>query len=216
MDITALLSPFKSLIDSLAADPINTLLTGHAGAEFGLPILILAVIGLVECLFGLKLLRLELLAFGFGAGFFLGNMLVGIDAIGNLLTAPWMKYALMGVLGIVCTILAYKFLRFALTLGVAAVTFFFLGPILVEVLSGALVGNIAAVVVGLILGLVAQKLLKTVVILVTTFSGAYLAAYAVSGLLQKYIIRVPYMTVIVLAFLAIVGLSIQIKGARKK
>lgn len=216
MDMTAILSPFKALFEGFTNSPMDTLLMGKAGEEFCLPILILVAIGLVECLFGLKLLRLELLLFGFGAGFFLGNLITGIDAVSGLLTAPWMKYALMGVLGILCTILAYKFLRLALTLGVAAASYFFLGPILAGMLPGALIGKIAAIVIGLVLGLIAQRLLKSVVILVTTFSGAYLTAYALSGILQKYIIRVPYMTVIVLAFLFIVGFSVQVKGIKRK
>ena len=216
MDMTAFISPFKAMIDSFAANPMDALLKGNAGAEIGLPILIIAVLGLIECLFGLKLLRLELLVFGFGAGFFLGNMIAEIDAVAGLLTAPWMKYALMGVLGIVCTILAYKFLRLALTLGVAAAAYFFLGPILGGMLPSPLIGKIVALVLGLVLGLIAQKLLKTVVILVTVFLGSYLTAYALSGVLQNYIIRLPSMTIIAFAFFFIIGLSTQVKGIKRK
>ena len=212
---STLLDTFKSLFAAFSANPMNALTTGNAGEEIGLPVLILVVVGLIECLFGLKLLRLELLCFGFGAGFFLGNLIAGIEGVGSLLTEQWMEYALMGVLGILCTILAYRVLRLALTLGVAAAAYFFLGPILGGMLPSELIGKIAAVVVGLLIGLIAQKLLKTVVILVTTFLGAYLAAYALSGVLQKYIIHLPYMTVIVLAFFFIIGFSTQVKGTGK-
>lgn len=216
MDLNAILSPLKALIEGFTNNPMDTLMKGNAGTTLGLPILIIAAVGLIECLFGLKLLRFELLAFGFGAGFFLGNLIAGIDAVAGLLTAPWMKYALMGVLGILCTIIAYKFLRLALMLGVAAAVFFFLGPILAGMLPSALIGKIAAGAVGLVIGLIAQKLLKTVVILVTTFSGAYLVAYAISGILQEYIIRIPYMTVIALAVFFIIGFSVQVKGVKRK
>ena len=216
MDITTVLSTIKALASSLSSDPVGALLSGNAGEEFGLPILILVALGLIECLFGLKLLRLELLLFGFGAGFFLGNLIAGIDGVASLLTAPWMKYALMGVLGILCTILAYKFLRLALVLGVAAAAYFFLGPILGGMLPSALIGRIAAVAAGLVIGLIAQKLLKTVVILVTTLLGSYLVAYALSGLLYRYVIHLPYMTAIVLAVFCIIGLAVQVKGIRHR
>ena len=214
--LATVLDTFKDLFAAFSANPMNTLTGGNAGEEIGLPLLILVAIGLIECLFGLKLLRLELLLFGFGAGFFLGNFIAGIEGVSELLTAPWMKYALMGVLGILCTILAYRFLRLALTLGVAAAAYFFLGPILGGMLPSALIGKIAAVVIGLVIGLIAQKLLKTVVILVTTFLGSYLVAYALSGVLQKYIIHLPFMTVIVLAFFFIIGFSTQVKGIKRK
>ena len=211
----AFLDVFKSLFDAFSADPLGTLTTGNAGDVFGLTIVILAAIGLIECFLGLKLLRLELLVFGFGAGFFLGNLIAGLEGVSSLLTEDWMKYVLMGVLGIVCTILAYRFLRLALTLGVAAASYFFLGPILGGMLPGKLIGKIVAVAIGLVIGLIAQKLLKAIVILVTTVLGSYLVAYALSGIAQKYVVRTEYMTVILLAIFFILGFTAQVKGARK-
>lgn len=214
--MNAIISAFKALVESFTSDPMGTITGGNAGTEFSLPVILFLIIGLIECLFGLKLLRLELLVFGFGAGFFLGNMIAGIDAVAGLLSADWMKYVLMAVLGILCTIIAYKFLRLALLLGVAAAVFFVLGPILGEVLASALIGKIAAGAIGLVLGLIARKLLKTVVILVTAFLGAYLVAYALSGFLQLYILRVPFVTAIALAVFFVIGLATQAKGVARK
>ena len=60
--MTAIISAIKTLFETLTADPIAALVTGNAGTEIGLPILIIAAIGFIEFLFGLKLLRLEMLA----------------------------------------------------------------------------------------------------------------------------------------------------------
>ena len=107
------------------------------------------------------------------------------------------------------------FLRLALTLGVAAASYFFLGPILGGMLPSELIGKIVAVAIGLVIGLIAQKLLKAIVILVTTVLGSYLVAYALSGIAQKYVVRTEYMTVILLAIFFILGFTAQVKGARK-
>ena len=98
--MNAIISSFKELIASFTENPMNTLITGNAGAEIGLPVLIVAAIGFIECVFGLKLLRLEMILFGFAAGFFVGDFLAGIDEVAALLATPEMKYALMGILGI--------------------------------------------------------------------------------------------------------------------
>ena len=214
--MNAIISSFKELIASFTENPMNTLITGNAGAEIGLPVLIVAAIGFIECVFGLKLLRLEMILFGFAAGFFVGDFLAGIDEVAALLATPEMKYALMGILGIVCTLLAYKFLRVALMLGVAAVVYIFLAPILATMLPSALIGKAVAVVVGLLIGAIARKMLKTMVILATTLMGAYLVAYSISGVLQNYIIRLPAMTIIAFAFFFIIGFSTQLKGIKKK
>ena len=215
MDFAAIIGIFKALFDSFSGNPIDALTTGNAGADFAPAIAILVALGLIECFFGLKLLRLELLAFGFGAGFFLGNLITDIEAVGSVLTEQWMEYALMGVLGIICTIIAYRFLRLALTLGVAAAAYFFLGPILTGMLGDKLIGTIAAVAIGLVIGLIAQKLLKTIVILVTALLGSYLIAYALAGFVQKYVASLPFPTAILLGVFFIIGFLSQVKGARK-
>ena len=217
MDIVATaLDTFKALFASLSSDPMGTLTSGNAGDVLGLPIAILVGVGLIQCFFGLKLLRLELLLFGFGGGFFLGNLVAGIEGVGALLTEPWMKYALMGVLGLICTIVAYRFLRLALALGVTAAAYLFLGPILGDMLGSEMMGTVAAIAAGLVIGLIAQKLLKTVVILVTTLIGAFLMAYALSGVLQAQVVHLSYMTVVVLGFFFMVGFTTQVKGIKRR
>ena len=208
--LNELIIPLKAIVADLSADPIGTLVTGRTTAITTTAVLLLIALGLVEALFGLKLLKIELLAFGFGAGFFVGNLLVAIDAIGSLLTESWMELALMGVLGLIFTILAYKFLRIALMLGVAAGIFLFAAPVLTGMLADEMIGKLAAGAVGLVIGSITLKLHKPVVMLLTSFLGAFLVSYAASGFMQEHILDLPFAAAILLAIVFIVGFFFQV------
>ena len=189
----------------------DTLLTGNLGATFSTVVIVFAVVGLLEALFGYSLLRLELVLGGFGAGAFLGNFLA-TGLLKTVIPAGTVTYMVMLVLGVIGALLAFKLFRLAVFLGVGFAGYTIAKSMLVPLLGlAAPIDIIAAVAVGVILGALALVFLRPIVILVTSLMGAFLVSFALSG-----IIPVPYINIILLAVVFLLGLLIQCRRARGK
>ena len=189
---------------------VDTLLTGNLGATFSITVLAVAAVGILEAFFGYSLLRLELILGGFGAGAFLGNLLA-TGLLKSVLPAGTVTYAVMLVLGVIGALLAFKLFRLAVFLGVGFAGFTVVKSVIASMALTPPVDTVAAVVVGIILGALALKFMRPIVILVTSISGAFLASFALSGLLP-----IPFANIIRLAVVFLLGLLFQSRRAKKR
>jgi hypothetical protein len=205
--ILASLAPF---IDAVKNFSVDTLLTGNLGNVFSLAVAILAVVGLVECLFGYPLLRIELVLAGLAAGMYVGDLLLGIEGIAALMTEAWMPWVLKGILGILIAFIAYKLFRVALFCAVGLTVFMFGRGIIAQFLTNGTLSLIVSIVAALLIALIALKLLKTVIMILTSFTGAFCVTYAVAGFLP-----IPHINLILLGLLFIVGVAVQIRVSKK-
>ncbi len=208
-------SSFQPLLDAFTSGSPDGLLTANFGNTFSLAVVILLLIGLVEALFGYKLLRIELTLGGFAAGAAIGGMLFNSGILYAYLNEVWMGWALMAVLGFIFTLVAYKLFRVALFLGVAFTVFSFASP-LVNQLLGTLVPipaviTVVAVLVGLLVGFLSLKLLRTVVILLTSAVGAFFISFALSGF-----IPVAGASYVIILLFFVIGAAVQIGAIKKR
>ena len=205
--ILASLAPF---VETLKNFSVDTLLNGNFGNTFSLAVLILAVVGILECLFGYPLLRIELVLGGLAGGAYLAKLLIGTHLLDSFLTEAWMQYVLMAIFGILLAFIAYKLFRVAVFFGVGLTVFMFGRGIVANFLENNILVIVISVVAALIIALIALKLLKAVIVVLTAFSGAFTVSYTLSGFLP-----VPYINLILLGLLFIVGIAVQFRVTRK-
>ncbi len=210
-----LVASFDPLVDTFTNFSADTFLEANFGNVFSAAVIILLVIGLLEALFGYRLLRFELLISGFVLGAYLGKLLVGTDVLADYLTEEWMPLVLMAVIGILVALAAYKLFRPALFCGVALAVFTFGRPILASLnysfLENETVVMVAAAVLGLLVALISLKLLRTVVILLTSLMGAYFVSFSLSGFIDM-----AHISLILIALVFVIGAAVQIGALAKR
>lgn len=188
---------------------LDTLTTGNLGSTFFPMMIAVAAVGLLEAFFGYTLLRLELTLGGFAGGYFLGSFLVN-GVLRSVIPEGTVSYIPMLVLGLIGALLAFKLFKLALFLGVGAAGFLVARSVIATFPLNWPVDLIVAIAVGLVLGILALKLMRPIVILVTALMGGYLVSFAFSGLLP-----IPYANLILLAVVFLLGVLIQGRRARK-
>ena len=195
----------QPLIDAIRNFSPETALSANFGNSFSIAVVVVALVGLLEALFGYKLLRLELILAGFAAGFMGGHFLLSTGALDSFLTDEWMRWVFLAIIGLLAAFLAFKLFRIALFLSVGFLVYTFAGGIVASYVNDKTLAIVVSIVVGLIVGLIAVKLLRTVVILLTAALGAYLFTFAVAGF-----IPVENISLILLALIFVIGVAVQI------
>ena len=208
--IANITAPFQPLIDTFVSFSPETFLTANLGNTFTWVVAVIALVGLLEALFGYKLLRFELILAGFGLGVFLGDLLLSTGVLASLLTEEWMTWVFLGIVGILVAFLAFKLFRVALFCSVAFEVFLIGRGVIAAYIENEIAVIVIAVVAGLLLGLLAVKLLRTVVILETSAIGAYFVSFALSGF-----IPIDHIGVILLGLVFLIGAATQIGMAVK-
>ena len=206
---------FDPLVDAFANFSADTFLGANFGNVFSAAVLVLLAIGLLEALFGYRLLRFELLVGGFVLGAYLGKLLVETGTLAEYLTEKWMPLVLMAVIGILVALAAFKLFRPALFCGVALAVFTFGRPIIASLnysfLEDETVVMVAAAVLGLLIALISLKLLRTVVILLTSLIGAYFVSFSLAGFIDM-----EHISLILMALVFVIGAAVQIGALSKR
>ena len=211
------LTPVDALVDAFADFSPETLLTGNLGSSAPLLAGILGFIGLLQCLFGYRLLKLEIFLAGFLVGMFLGNLLIGTGIVDSFLTDPWMEWVLMVICGLLLAFVAFLLFRVSLFIVIAFFVFTYVRGLVASyvpadlAVSNDVVAIIAGAVVGLLIALLAVKLLRTVVILLTAFTGAFTLAFALGGF-----VSIANFQLIVIALMFVIGVALQFSKSQKK
>ncbi len=211
--------PYFNLFKDMTLD-VDAFLTGSLGNTFTIAVIVLAIVGLIECLFGYSLLKLEVFLAGFAGGGYLGIFLFGIPQIADIftpiLTEAWMYYLIYAVLGLLVAYLAFKLMRLAIFLMVGFSVYLFLGstvaaelakieglPVLFDMPE--LLPILLTAVIGILVGLLALKLVRAIITLSTSLWGAATFTFALAGFLPEFDSR----NLIITAVLFVVGVAVQ-------
>ncbi len=169
-------------------------------------ILALALIGILLAFFGYPLLRMTVFLGGFGTGIAVASLLLSNERVASALTSPWMPLVVMLILGAVFAWLFCKLFALALFFtGFGATILVGMGPIR-AMLPNPLVGILAVIAVALVLGLLATRFVRPIIVLTTAAAGGSLFSLALSGL-----IPVPYIKLVLFAVLFFLGLAVQLR-----
>ena len=165
---------------------------------------VIAIVALIECFFGFKLMKLQFALIGFVSGAAIGTA-IGIaiqQSIG-------VTIAIALVLAIVLAILLFKLYLVGVFISNGALAF-----LLIYILSrnSGTVGIIAAAIVGIIVGIVAVKLVRIITILTSGVSGGITAGIALGGLIGCG----QGIAIIIGAVLAALGCFVQFRMNPKK
>lgn len=190
--------------DSIA-NTIQTTLTQAADTYSIILAVISLVLGLLGCLFGYKLSRLFMALSGFAAGAFLG-ILIGVKFINgsNLIV---ILCAIAG--GILLAFFSYKIYQ----AGIFVLCFFLAFIISANYIP--LSGNIAfflCTLCGFIIGILALKFVRPVIIIVSSFACAHSASEALMKIGPKFKVSFfsqPHAALIAFAALFVLGLLVQ-------
>lgn len=217
------LSPIDTYIDAFKSFSVDILLSGNLGDIFTPIAIVLGVIGLLQCLFGYPLLKIEVFFAGFFAGMFLGELLIGTGIADSFLTDPWMKWVLMAICGLLLAFVAFLLFRASLFFLIALWVFTYARGLAATYITTDIVitdnfvitRNVIAIVVGAVVGLLiaflAIKLLRTVVILLTAFTGAFTLAFSVGGY-----IPIDHIQLIIIGVMFVIGVALQYAMSTKK
>ena len=177
----------SEMIDSLlhigSIEDVNAMLSGYSPAM----LLIVAVAALFFGMFGYRLFRIAIFVGGLGAGWILGTTVYGF--IGPMLpeTVPeYLPLIIDVVFAVVVAFIANKLINAGIFLASAAGTFFFLSGfepfnLLVDAIysdDADIKYMVARILVALIIGIIALKLTRPVMIITTATAGGMIAGIA--------------------------------------
>lgn len=208
----AFLDSFAPFFDALTGFSADALFTGNLGSTFTWVAVILTVVGLVQAFFGQPLLRIELMLGGIAAGLFLGNLIVGTGVFSSFLTESWMHWTLGIIIGLLIGVAALYLIKPAFFVAAAFVVFPFIRTALAMFITNNVVNLIVAIVAALLIAAISIKLFKTMVVLVTAAFGAFSVSFALSG----YLSMIPYINLILLGVVFIVGVAVQARFALRQ
>ncbi len=169
-------------------------------------VLAVALIGILLAFFGYPLLRMTIFLGGFGTGIAVASLLLAGGRLAAALTSPWMPLVVMLLCGALFAWLFCKLFSLALFFTVAgAVLLMGMGPIK-ALFPNPLAGILAIIAAALVLGLLATRFVRPIIVLTTAALGGFLVSFALSG-----IIPVPYIKLVLFGLVLILGLSIQLR-----
>ena len=148
--------------------------------------IVTAVIGLIFCFFGWRLIRPLNVIVDIAAGIFLGDMLADTMFASLVANMPWLRFVLMFVIGTLCGYITHKFFYVLLFLadyaGLAVGADLALMLLLPEDLS--FVALIVAVLAALPIAIILFQLIIPAQIFVTDLAGSVLIAGSIAILLS--------------------------------
>ncbi len=216
LEVSKILNPVKDLISKP-----QDFLTANMGSTFGITMLIVAIVGILCAFFGYRLLKPVVFFGGLAIGAYLGDMLLNTGVLDSILTEFWMTYVVMLVCGLIVAYLVFKVLKVGIILGVGYMIYLLINGFVSDFVlqnglpSPEILGPVIAGLIGLLIGLIAIKLLKPVIMIVTAALGGALVAYAIAGLIPLTLEGVS-MNVIVLAVIGLLGFAAQFATGRGK
>ncbi len=196
---TEALSP---LIDTLSL----FLAADNLGASVTPLILAVTLVGILLALFGYPLLRMTIFLGGFGTGIALGTLLLASERFASLLTSPWMPAVVMLLLGALFAWLFCKLFSLALFFTVLGAVVLVGLPIAKVHAPNLLVAILIVVLAGIVLGLLATRFVRPIIVLVTAVTGAFLVSLALAG-----VIPVPHIKLVLFALVLLLGLAVQLR-----
>ncbi len=186
------------------------------------PVIMLVVLalGLVQCLFGYKLIRLELFIVGCAAGAFVGYFALSSFLPSLSTSMPIVAYLIMALLGLFFGWLVLRLFRFVMFLIIAAGSFVVGSAVITPMLSSMIpslaaipmVATLISVVVSIVVAFLILKIRRPALIILTSLFGALIAGFFAFNVLLFPMLKVSF---VVTAALAVVGLIFQFRVGRK-
>ncbi len=183
-------------------------------------VLAIGALGLVQCLFGYKLIRLELFVVGCGIGAFLGYFLLASFFPAIMTSMAIVAYLVMALLGLFFGWLVLRLFRFVMFLIIAAGSFVVGSAVITPMLSSfvptlanvPMVATLVSVVVSLLIAFLILKIRRPALIILTSLLGAFLAGFFAFNVLLFPMVKASF---VVTATLVVVGLIFQFRVGRK-
>lgn len=199
-------SPSDSTLTFFIENFSHYLEAGNLGTSVTPLVLTVALLGIVLAFFGYPLLRLTIFLGGFGTGIAAALFLLKIERLAAALTSPWMPLVVMLLCGAICAWLFCKLFTLALFFTVCGATLMMgMGPI--KALFPSPIGGIlAAIAAAIVLGLLATRFVRPVIVLTTAAAGGFLVSLALSG-----VIPVPHIKLVLFALVLVLGLAVQFR-----
>lgn len=186
-------------------DSVPDLAISDMSSTSNIIVFIIAVIfSLAACFFGYRLLKIWSTIIGFIIGLIIGGTLADFFSKGNL----WITIGVALVVGIILGVLAfflYKVGVFILVLIESVALISNILTTLISNLSGTII-YIIAIVLGILIAILAIKLMRPVVIVVTALNGG---SSIVSALIRFGLVSNNLILLIVFAVIAVAGMVVQ-------
>ncbi len=182
--------------------------------------LAIGVVGLVQCLFGYKLIRLELFVVGCAGGAFVGYFVLSSFLPGLAINTPIVAYLLMALLGLFFGWLVLRLFRFVMFLIIAAGSFVVGSAVITPMLASfapalaavPMIVTLVSVVVSIVIAFLILKVRRPVLIVLTSLLGALLSGFLAFNILLYPMVKVSF---VVTAMVTVVGLVFQFRVGRK-
>lgn len=183
-------------------------------------VLAVGALGLVQCLFGYKLIRLELFVVGCGIGAFIGYFVLASFFPALMTSMAIVAYLVMALLGLFFGWLVLRLFRFVMFLIIAAGSFVVGSAIITPMLSSMMpalaaipmMATLVSVVVSIIVAFLILKIRRPALIILTSLLGAFLAGFFAFNVLLFPMVKVSF---VVTAMLVAVGMIFQFRVGRK-
>ena len=189
----------------------ETLMKG-IGDAFSLGIVILIVFGVVECLFGWQLVRVELTLGAFAAVTAISAIIMKKGYLDAYFTEAWMLQLVMIVAGLIAAVFTWYHYNLAFFLGMMAASGFAIFFLLDKAFDNVMVVALIAGVLSIPLAFLLKQLLMPLVVSLTSIGGALIVALSISGFLNRLL---PSIGLMLLTDLTITGLIFQVRRLLK-
>ncbi len=182
--------------------------------------LLIAAVGLVQCLFGYKLIRLELFVVGCGIGAFIGYFILSSFLPTLMESMAIVAYLVMALLGLFFGWLVLRLFRFVMFLIIAAGSFVVGSAVITPMLASfapalaavPMITTLVSVVVSIVVAFLILKVRRPVLIILTAIFGSGIAAFLA---LNVMVVGLLKPSVVLTAVLAIIGMIFQFRVGRK-
>lgn len=183
-------------------------------------VLLIAAVGLIQCLFGYKLIRLELFVVGCGIGAFIGYFVLSSFLPTIMTDMAIVAYFVMALLGLFFGWLVARLFRFFMFLIIAAGSFVVGSALITPMLSSfvpalstvPMIATLVSVVVSIVVAFLILKIRRPALIILTAIFGAGIAGFLALNVMTVGLLK-P--SVVVTAALAMVGMIFQFRVGRK-
>ena len=180
--------------------------------ELSLAIVILVVFGLVECLFGWQLLRIQLTLSVFVAGIAASAYVTDTNLLDAYLPETWMVWFIMVVVALSLAIFTWYHCNLAFFLA----TFIGSAALLFVLFSGT-IGNVAvaaglSAALAIPIAFLLKQLLMPAMVAFTALGGALIVAFSISGFLYSFM---PSIGLMLMTDLTVTGLVMQVRRLLK-
>ncbi len=183
-------------------------------------VLALFAIGMIQCLFGYKLIRLELFVVGCAIGAFIGYFVLASFLPDIMTSMAIVAYLVMALLGLFFGWLVLRLFRFVMFLIIAAGSFVVGSAVIAPMLAsfapalGAIpmITTLVSVVVSVLVAILILKVRRPALIILTALFGAFIAGFIAFNVMMFPMIKASF---IVTGVLAVIGLIFQFRVGRK-